>query len=220
LTVIDLHVHTKPASPCSDLEPIELIRKAKQLGIDGVCLTEHDKLWSAEAVLNLVREYSFLLLRGVEVSTNHGHILVFGLNEYSHDLWRAEKLRDAVDQAGGLMIAAHPFRESPTNISLEQACKRPIFQLVDEIEVCNGVSSEGANSIALEVCRKLKFRGTGGSDAHSVEEVGRCVTIFQNQIEAEEDLVAELKAGRFGTARLGNGSFVPINFSQIDSISI
>jgi hypothetical protein len=67
---------------------------------------------------------------------------------------------------------------------------------------------------------QLKFRGTGGSDAHSVEEVGRCVTIFQNQIEAEEDLVAELKAGRFGTARLGNGSFVPINCSQIDSISI
>ncbi len=57
----------------------------------------------------------------------------------------------------------------------------------------------------------MGFTGIGGSDAHSVLEIGRCVTIFQNQIESEEDLVAELKAGRFSAARLYLGSFVPIN---------
>jgi predicted metal-dependent phosphoesterase TrpH len=211
LTIIDLHTHTKPASPCSDLDLVELIAKAKQLGLGGVCLTEHDKLWSAEAVLELAREYSFLLLRGVEVSSNHGHILVFGLSEYSHELWRAEKLRHAVDLAGGVMIVAHPFRTSPTNIPLEKACQRPVFKLVDEIEVCNGASSERENSMALGVSRELGLNGIGGSDAHSVLELGRCVTIFQNQIESEEDLVAELKAGRFSAARLCQGNFVPIN---------
>ena len=211
MTIIDLHTHTKPASPCSDLDPVELIATAKQLGLGGVCLTEHDKLWTAEAVLKLAQECSFLLLRGVEVSSNHGHILAFGLNEYSPDLWRAEKLRHAVDLAGGVMIAAHPFRTSATNIPIKQACQRSVFQLVDEIEVCNGVSPERENSMALEVCRQLGFKGVGGSDAHSVLELGCCVTIFQNQIKSEEDLVAELKAGRFSPAMLCRGSFVPIN---------
>ena len=211
MTIIDLHTHTKPASPCSDLDPVELIARARQLGLGGVCLTEHDKLWSAEAVLELAREYSFLLLRGVEVSSNHGHILVFGLSEYSHELWRAEKLRQAVDSAGGVMIAAHPFRTSSTNIPVEQACQRPVFKLVDEVEVLNGVSSERENSMALGVCSELGLNGVGGSDAHSVLDLGRCVTIFQNQIESEADLVAELKAGRFSAARLCHGGFVPIN---------
>jgi len=37
----------------------------------------------------------------------------------------------------------------------------------------------------------------GGSDAHNVEEVGRCMTIFENEVTTEKELIAEFKAGRF-----------------------
>jgi hypothetical protein len=41
--------------------------------------------------------------------------------------------------------------------------------------------------------------GVAGSDAHRIDEIGRCVTIFQKEIRNEQELVEELRAGRFRT---------------------
>ena len=45
--------------------------------------------------------------------------------------------------------------------------------------------------------RLTGFRATGGSDAHAVQEVGLCATLFDRPIRSEADLVAEIRAGRF-----------------------
>ena len=39
--LIDLHVHTNISSRCSSLMPEELVDKARELGLDAVCVTEH-----------------------------------------------------------------------------------------------------------------------------------------------------------------------------------
>jgi hypothetical protein len=36
-----------------------------------------------------------------------------------------------------------------------------------------------------------------GSDAHRLDEVGRCVTVFEREIRTERELVEELRARRF-----------------------
>jgi len=207
--IIDLHTHTKCGSVCSDLTPGELVERAKQLGVDAVCLTEHNRTWNADTLKEVRRAYRFPVFGGVEVKTNHGYILVFGLREFNPDLWRAEKLRRIVDEIGGIMIAAHPIRAVFPKLSVSQLAERPLFQLIDEIETCNGASSKAENDLASQVCKCLQCQGVGGSDAHQVTEVGRCVTVFERVIETEEQLVAELKAKRFRPAQLCEGVFVP-----------
>ena len=57
--IIDLHTHTRPGSDDSFLHPVELIQKAKQNGIDGICLTEHDWFWNHEDISRQNHERRF-----------------------------------------------------------------------------------------------------------------------------------------------------------------
>jgi histidinol phosphatase-like PHP family hydrolase len=192
--IIDLHIHTAPASACSSLNPDELVIEAKKIGLDGVCLTDHDRL----------------VLGGVEITSMDGDILVFGLQEEIGGIVSLEKLREAVDSVEGIMLVSHPFRGAfiagkeftipGLALTVEDACQEPIFQWVDGMEVLNGENSKLENDFAMEVCQKLHSLGVAGSDAHKTDEVGRCVTIFSQEIKNEEDLIRELKAGRFSPA--------------------
>ncbi len=203
--IFDLHIHTTTSSD-SNLGPLELIQQAKQLGLDGVVVTEHDRCWDRFAVRELAAEHDFLFLRGMEVSTDLGHILVYGLDAYMPGILRAEKLRQVVDEAGGAMVAAHPFRriftrdfrngqeEAPQ--SLQEAAHRTLFNLTDGIEVCNGGSIDRENKLAMEVCDYLGQAPTGGSDAHSDLGIGRFATQFDDPIRTEADIIAALKQRR------------------------
>ncbi|MDP2936075.1 MAG: PHP-associated domain-containing protein, partial [Dehalococcoidia bacterium] len=94
------------------------------------------------------------------------------------------------------------------SITIEEACRMPIFQLVQGMEVCNGATHQRANDYAREVCVTLGMNGTGGSDAHSTVGVGSCATLFENPISCQEDLVRELKARRFRAVVRKDGSFL------------
>ncbi|MFC1940744.1 CehA/McbA family metallohydrolase, partial [Chloroflexota bacterium] len=209
--IIDLHAHTSPASDDSFLEPIQLIHRAKQVGLDAVCLTEHDCFWDKNELARLSQKHDFLLLPGVEIDTEEGHILVFGLEEYSLGMDQPEYLRRIVDKAGGVMILAHPYRGQSHNdeelrTAVEQYCAEPVSRLVDAIEVLNGRGSERQNRFSQEVCRKLGLKGIGGSDAHSFSDMPSCATLFERSISNVEELIAELKAGRFRAVNLNPGS--------------
>jgi len=201
--IIDIHIHTKPLSADSNLAAGEAIREAKRLGLDGICLTEHNKSWAHEDIEALRSQWDFPVFRGVEVDTIEGHVVVFGLYRDFEGVIRVEELRKAVIEEQGVMIAAHPFKGfrafgfSELNLTPEQGSKRPVFKSVDVIEGFNGKSNEKENRLAQEVGNLLGLKVTGGSDAHNLEEVGRCVTIFKSEIYTERELIAELKAGRF-----------------------
>lgn len=204
--ILDLHIHTSWNSADSNLHPIELIQQAKQVGLNGVVVTEHDKCWDRFMARDLAAEYDFLFLRGMEVSTDLGHVLVYGLDEYVSGIQQAEKLRQVVDDAGGAMVVAHPFRRAftahfrngaePTPLTLEDAIHRPVFDLVDGVEVCNGGSIDRENKLAMEACDALQLAPTGGSDAHSDLGIGCYATQFNDSIRTEVDVIAALKQGR------------------------
>jgi predicted metal-dependent phosphoesterase TrpH len=204
--ILDLHIHTSWNSADSNLHPVELIQEAKRLGLHGVVVTEHDKCWDRFLARELAVEHDFLFLRGMEVSTDLGHILVYGLEEYVSGIMQAEKLRRVVDDAGGAMVVAHPFRRAftadfcngkePTPTTLEAAIRRPVFDLVHGVEVCNGASADRENRFAMEACEALKLSPTGGSDAHSDLGIGCYATQFDHPIRTEADVIAALKHGR------------------------
>ena len=200
--IIDLHTHTTPRSEDSDLRPEALILNAKRLGLDGICFTEHDWHWKEEDISRLVREYDFPIFRGMEISSDDGHLLVFGLAEYKFGLYNAEFVRKLADEIGGAIILAHPFRRqvkynsNPEQL-LDVVCENHIFDLVDAVEVLNGRSTEKENSFAGKLCRRLDLKGVGGSDAHRLSDIPSFATEFDKNITCVEELVVELREGRY-----------------------
>jgi len=205
--IIDLHTHTTPLSDDSLLEPAELIQRAKQGGLDAICLTEHDWFWDKDDLTRLSQEHDFLLLPGVEINTEDGHFLVFGLDEYIFGMHRTEYLSRIVDDVGGFMILAHPYRrhlrsddDLPT--AVERHSHNPFFRFFDTIEVLNGRATERQNRFSQELCRRLNMKGIGGSDAHAPSDIPSFATLFDREISNVEGLITELKAGRFSPTDL------------------
>lgn len=200
---VDLHMHSYPASQCSTANIDDLIVEAKTIGLDAVCLTDHNHLWSLNDVEDLKQKHGFQVFRGNEITTDQGDMLVFGMYQDVKGIINLSDLRELVEAAGGFMIAAHPFRgflvfnTSQIGMTVEKAMQRPVFQQVDAMEVLNGKVTRPENDFAAQVAAGIKLPATGGSDAHAISDVGRYVTCFRQRIENSEDLVTALKQGDY-----------------------
>ena len=199
--ILDLHIHTT-ISGDSIITPETLIPAAKNAGLDGICITEHGIEMSRIAE-EVAMKYNFPVFGGMEASTELGDILVFGIDSYPRIISKASELKEFVEDAGGVMVAAHPFRSnfyrstSNSRLTIDSACQSQLLQLVDAMEIANGWATEGEIIFCEEVSKRLGLSGTGGSDAHIPRQVGCCVTIFEKKIKNEAELVAELKQGKF-----------------------
>jgi predicted metal-dependent phosphoesterase TrpH len=206
MPLIDLHTHTHPLSYDSDLSPDQLIEAAKAAGLDGVCLTEHDFFWEPDKARELARRHDFLVIPGIEVNTECGHILVFGLDRFVYGMHRLADLVAMVADAGGAMVAAHPYRrqlpfelreDGDWSEALERAVKNDAYLQSNAIETSNGRGTKRQNDFSAEVCRHLRLPQTAGSDAHQRSDVGTCATEFDAPITGLAELIAELRAGLY-----------------------
>lgn len=200
---VDLHMHSYPASQCSTANIDDLIVEAKTIGLDAVCLTDHNHVWPSNEIEALKQKHEFPILRGNEITTDQGDMLVFGMYQDVKGIINLSDLRELVEAAGGFMIAAHPFRgflvfnTSQIGMTVEKAMQSQVFQQVDAMEVLNGKVTRPENDFAAQVAAGMKLPATGGSDAHAISDVGRYVTCFQQNIETEQDLVGALKQGNY-----------------------
>lgn len=194
--LIDLHCHTRRFSACSALTPDALVRAAKARGLDGVCITEHDALWPLDDVVALGAEMNFVVLRGMEVTTEVGHVLVFGLERHEPTMASLAELQRIVRAAEGLMFLAHPSRRygslPPDDLSV----------VFDSVETQNGTEGMLQNDNALTMASALRLPGIGGSDAHSVREVGVCATEFHTHVPDEASFLDALRSGDYRARRV------------------
>jgi predicted metal-dependent phosphoesterase TrpH len=178
-----------------------MVARAAALGLDAVCLTDHNYCWSQAAAAELAAAHHIIVLRGNEIVTDQGDMLVFGFYDDVQGVIGLTELRRRVDVAGGIIIAAHPFRGFLTfgaghlGLTPEKAAERETFGLVDGLEVMNGKVTESENQLAAMVAERLKLPGTGGSDAHDDSTVGRYVTRFEEPVTTEAELIAAIRAG-------------------------
>jgi predicted metal-dependent phosphoesterase TrpH len=192
---IDLHCHTKYSGD-NYLEPEELIEQAIKMNLEGVCLTEHHSiipLWPLEKIS--IPE-GFYVFRGVEISTDRGHLLVYGLEDDSWDPWYSHNYLDLfqvlekVHSHGGICVPSHPFRGW-------DSFGENVFKIddIDAIETHNGLDLENMNQKAIHVARLRNLPSIGGSDCHQKAQVGRAFTEFKNSVHTIDGLIEEIKKG-------------------------
>lgn len=204
--LIDIHTHTVHHSDDSSLRLPQLIARAKELGLDGICLTDHDRFWDPAHLEQLSQEHGLLILPGAEMTCDEAHFLVYGLHKWAFGMHHATVLREAVTQAGGVMVLAHPFRrqyevthrddEDGYSQALDRVSDNPTVLLADAVETVNGRAGERSNRFSRELAHRVGRKGVGGSDAHAPAEVGRAATEFPHRITSLQEFIAELRAGR------------------------
>jgi PHP family Zn ribbon phosphoesterase len=225
--LFDLHIHTTKGSSDSSLNPEELILEADRLGLRGLCITEHSGPWDRHEFEQFASRHSVVLVRAMEVETDFGHMLAFGIDRYQPGFNQAAALRRAADRVGGFVITAHPFRNvfsrmgrsavltyqsvpDPLPRRPKDALQHPVFTLAHAVEVANGGTSDAENAFAMEVAVSKGMPVTGGSDAHSSHGLARFVTAFRDEITTEEEFLKALHSGKFYPATgLRDGRLVP-----------
>lgn len=212
MTIADLHIHTT-YSPDSLIEPSKLYEKAKKMGLDLICITDHNIFEESVGIESLQDPGKGpLIIKGVELATDAGEMLIFGLK---NNFWKrslkaldvlpsAKKVLNEVDNMDGVAIWAHPFRSYSV---MHYGTDLKKFEQIKIIEALNGNNSESENNCALQYARDNGYRTVGGSDAHVLRDLGKCLTLFEDKISCEKDLIKALKTSKY----------MPISFSDFIS---
>ncbi|MBI9088020.1 MAG: PHP domain-containing protein [Desulfobacterium sp.] len=199
--MVDLHIHTFPASACASDSAGAMVAAARERGLDALCLTDHNHVWPQRAVDSLMDHLNFRIFRGNEIMTDQGDMLVFGFDQAIETVIKLKELADLVERAKGFMIAAHPFRGFLTfgtgqlGLTPQKAMEREMFNHVHAMETLNGKVTQKENLLAAQVAEGLGLPCTGGSDAHDVSSVGRYATRFNDALASEQALVEALRSG-------------------------
>ncbi|MEE9613118.1 MAG: PHP domain-containing protein [Desulfatiglandales bacterium] len=193
---IDLHCHSK-YSYDNYLEPEELIETALEKHLDGVCFTEHHSMMVSRPVEKISVPEGFYVFRGLEISTDRGHMLVYGLKDDAWNKWSRNNYLDAsavvdiVHNLGGICVPAHPFRGWD---SLGEDIMR--IDGFDALETHNGLNSKDENQKAIQAAHLRNLPSIGGSDCHNREQVGTAYTVFKNPVRTIDELIGEIKKGK------------------------
>lgn len=176
---IDLHVHT-----CHSydglIKPKELILYAKKAGLDGVAITDHDRI---DGALKIAKETKdLLIILGMEISSLNGHVIGLNIQEQVPKNLSVEETIDRIHELGGLAIACHP--KAVFKASLGQKTIREF----DAVEVINASAIPFGRSVkkAQEIAARLGLPQVAGSDAHYAPEIGAAYTLIEADFNCDE----------------------------------
>ena len=194
---IDLHVHSALGGD-SNIEPDELVGRARAAGLAAVCVTEHHSHALSAPFDEISRQSGFPIFRGMEYRAAEGHLLIFGVRAGRSDLLSGLPMQDAIDwvhNRGGVAIPAHPYQKDMVGGSLGDRVLA--LQGLHALEVANGSASPADNRLALQAAAILGLKGIGGSDAHGLLTVGQAYTLFPSPIKTEKELIEALRHGTY-----------------------
>jgi predicted metal-dependent phosphoesterase TrpH len=179
---IDLHVHSHYSFD-SLITPEEMVTYSKRRGLDGVAITDHDRIDGAKRI---ARETDFLVIAGIEVTSADGHIVGLNVRESIPPWLGAGETVDKIHTAGGLAVACHPVTLFKGSIGKKTNAD------FDAVEVINASAIPFRYSIkhAKLMASQLKIPSVAGSDAHYAPEIGCAYTIVASEPNAEEVMKA------------------------------
>jgi len=183
---LDLHIHSCYSKDCAS--PVAaILKRAVRAGLDGIAICDHDTVEGSLEARRLVDEMGLdlVIVPGIEVTTNRGHLLVLGADEVFPTNSDPGDIIKMAREHECLIVAPHPFKGYPKSLG-------DVSDLdVDAIEVLNSRFILGKfNERAVKMAETLGLPMLGNSDAHFVGMVGRAYT----EIEAEASVDAIFKA--------------------------
>ncbi len=218
-TYLDLHCHSvasddSRATVEQYMKFINVLRK-RGFTIDGIVLTEHRKFDFDVDYSQLASEYGVLVLKGAELDTCFGHMLVYNITrglardvDFGDVKMDGRELIKAARHHGGYVVPAHPGR---FGIGLVEYMEQgEAFDDVTIVERVNAGSKPEENERAEALCQRAGYLGTAGSDAHLASHIGRAVTEFKANIRSEPELVDALLSGDFRPIYLEETAAAPV----------
>lgn len=170
------------------MSPRDIIKTARQKGIFGVAITDHNDSRSWKEAKRAARDYGILFIPGIEIGTRSGHIIGLGLNEHIKSGQTLEDTIDKIHQQAGLVVAPHPF-----DLRSEGVMDEVIH--VDAVEVFNSLNLDRlSNKLALSKADEYCKPKVVGSDSHNENMFGSAL----NEMDAHDldGVLKEIKAGR------------------------
>jgi predicted metal-dependent phosphoesterase TrpH len=207
--LIDLHVHSNHTRGCTAAVR-DVVRRAREVGLDGVAITDLNTLEGLAEVREAAKAEGFLALCGVEIATDRGHYLCFFPDPArvpapaqmfgSATPWPVRDVLAKVRELGGAAIAAHPYDKS-----IERPSGDVIFTLdgLAAVEGLNAARKSATNDLAMEAADHMNLPCTGASGAHELSAIGKAATLFREPVASEADLVAQLRAGTVFAVAIG-----------------
>ena len=116
--ILDLHTHSiKSDDGRARVESYCAWIAKRSIPIDGFVLTEHRQFDAESDYRALEDRYGLLILKGSEVETDYGHVLVFGVNDATQHAFDFTSIRlelaqvvRKVEAHGGFAVPCHPGR--------------------------------------------------------------------------------------------------------------
>jgi predicted metal-dependent phosphoesterase TrpH len=193
----DLHIHTIFSYDGTASVPA-VLKRAKQVGLDMIAITDHDEIRGALLAEQLAPKYGLQVIPGVEITTAEGDLLALSIRDLvPAGLPLIETVR-RVGEQGGYCIAPHPMAggismKSLNSYSIMRALRdAEVARILIGIETYNATTLDrGANLGANILADRVGVAKTASSDAHVLDAIGLGVTVFPGKTET--DLVKALR---------------------------
>ena len=201
--IIDLHTHSiKSDDGRAKVQNYCQWIRARELPLDGFVLTEHRQFDLESDYSDLAASFDLTILKGAEVETEYGHVLIFGVTEplmgefdFGNIHLPLAGVIEACEKHHAVPVPCHPGR---TRVGMwAHIDEYGVPEGVRIVETYNGGSRGNEDEVAQNMAREQNYLGIGGSDAHIVSQIGKCATRFSAPVRSETDLVEALEAGSF-----------------------
>lgn len=164
----DLHMHTSASHDCLS-DPADVVRTARERGLDRIAITDHDEIEGALAARELAPD---LVIVGEEVRTSEALDLIgLFLEERIPPGAPFGEVADAVHAQGGVVYLPHPF---DARRGADEAFLDGVADRIDLVEGFNArVHDPDRNRRAVAWAERHGLPLGAGSDAHLLVEIGR-----------------------------------------------
>jgi predicted metal-dependent phosphoesterase TrpH len=160
--IIEIHAHSSQSDGLHTVK--EMLTEAEKR-VDAIAITDHNT-FSGYKIAKKTKT-NVLLIPGIEISTDNGHVLCIGIEEVAFKKnMSALELIDITHSQGGIAITAHPCRID------KKVHDKEVFKKADAIEVINGNTPSWFNNKAFKIAGEYRKPKTSGSDAHQKNDIG------------------------------------------------
>jgi len=196
---LDLHLHSHYSHDGRSSIP-QLIERARECGIDRIALTDHNVV---EGALKLALLAPELAIVGEEARTREGEVIGLFITGRIAPFLAPEDTMDLVHEMGGLTYIPHPLDRNRAHFRAERIVE--LAGRIDIIETYNPWCDAASNQAAARLAEELDKVTATGSDAHSIDELGRSWMEI-DEYEGTQDFLEKLRRARHVvTASSGTG---------------